>query len=708
MFRPKTFEQFIGNQDIKERLQMYIHVCKQEKRALPHLALFGPAGCQPKGQNVLMATGEWKDVSLVREGDIVLSPQENGNVIETNVISTKSYISEIYTVRVGARQAITPIKKKINYGEYRVAKEHIIVYKCGCCGKYSTMQAGEFKNIHCREKLGVFSPAIPFLTKDYVLSPYHLGILLGDGGLKKSVNITTKDKEIIEEIKKLAIQFNLKINTYKLCYHLCGLKKEAKGNSLINEVRKLGLFNTGCATKFIPQKYLTGDINQRLELLAGLIDTDGYKLGHKLKCDDISTYQLTTKSTQLANNIYSLCKSLGFGVNMRQKSKSCLYKGERRYGLYWYISISTQDLIIPLRVHRKKHKLRDTTWKNIRTKSMTIQPELKSEMVYGFTLNSPSGWYITNDWIITHNTGKSTLAGIITEEYGGKHLNITGASLRTQEELYVVLDKIRGWQAKKSPAFLFVDEIHVLPKSTLPEAVWLPLLEDFKFIHNGTIGQDEEIKAGAIDIVGKFYDNYGFYPSVPSRQELNRMKIEMVLKPFTVIGATTNPEDLSKPLRDRFSIHCEMKEYSVQEIMLIIRQMLATMSFKIEDKALLELAVRCRFNPRIANSFAELCVFRAKSKKEKGLTRKTVREEMASQHIDTLGLSDRDREILRILAQADKPIGASRIANIMLIKTKALTEMHESYMARIGLIDIGVKGRFLTAKGLEHLNTFHY
>jgi holliday junction DNA helicase RuvB len=283
-------------------------------------------------------------------------------------------------------------------------------------------------------------------------------------------------------------------------------------------------------------------------------------------------------------------------------------------------------------------------------------------------------------------TGKTTLAGIIANESDGGFFSITGASLKTSEELFRMLSMIKETQKEKD-VFLFIDEIHELPKATLPEAVWLPLFEDFKMFVN-------------------IFDAYQL-PKM-QRSKANKIKVAFTTAPFTIIGATTNPEGLSKPLRDRFTICCEMQDYATEEIAIIAQQCLDRLQFKIDPKALADLANRSRGNPRITNSICELCSFRALSKKERVITYDTFREEMTAQRVDNLGLGERDREMLVILIQNDKGMGIARIAAIMLVKTKALTEMHENYLAKIGLITMGQRGRIITAKGIKHLNTFYF
>lgn len=390
--------------------------------AHPKCFYLADCGCQPAGEKVLMKGGVWKNVEEIKIGDEVLSPQNDETVIPTKVISVKKYTSEIYTVELGRGRRSQSFYKRKNQGSYRVAREHLIVGKCSQCKNYtfttpaliekkSRRQIYKKDDFLVQEKAhtyGIFSPAIELPKKNYRLKPYHLGLLLGDGYLghsRKGIIFTNADKKLISEIRILTKQFDLickKLKHKKFEYSLKRKNPKEKKNKLMEELRKLNLYKKLSCEKFIPPSYLLGSIKQRLELLAGLLDTDGYK-----SYRDTSTYQYVTSSDQLSFDIFNLCKSIGFGVTLKKRKKGWTHRGVKKEKEYSSLIISPQDFIIPVRLKRKQHSLRNKEWKDVRTKQMTIIKENKKEKVYGFTLDSPSGWYITTDWIITHNTGKS-------------------------------------------------------------------------------------------------------------------------------------------------------------------------------------------------------------------------------------------------------------------------------------------------------------
>ncbi len=660
--RPQTLKDYIGQASIKKTLDVLLTASKMRKDNLGHLLFYGQAGCQPAGQKVLMSSGEWKDVRDIKIGDEVISPQLNNTTINAKVVSTKKYISEIHNVIVGKKREGT--RQKINYGEYRVAKEHLLVCKCRNCGSFINKRADEFRKNN-NDKFGVFSPAVNFAEKKFKIKPYHLGMIIGDASTFDSIVVHNTDKEVIKEIYKLAKEFNLHITKNGLSYALCGdiIKRRAGFNPLLNEIKALGLFKKNSHKKFIPKPYLLGSIKQRLELLAGLLDTDGHRCSN-------STFEFVTSSTQLATDVYNLCKSLGFGTTKKEKEKSWIYNNIKKVGTYWSVNISPQEYSIPLRIKRKQHAIRNLKWKNARIKAMYVRKENKCEMVYGFTLNSPSEWYITNDWIITHNTGKTTIAKIIANEMGREVKEHSGSTITKPIEVMTIFSEIEKGD------IVFIDEIHRLPRN-LEEEIY-PIMEDFKL------------------------------ETMATYEENGREKIEMSnidLPKFTLIGATTRLGLLTAPLRSRFRNTFKMEDYTLSEMETIIKKSAYRLKINIDKGALGLLAKRSRYIPRIANNLLLNSYDYATVKKRKRVNYEIAKITLSDLKIDDLGLTEPDRKFLKIVAEKSKtrPIGVKSIAQILNEEVDIVEEIYEPYLLQLGFIDRMVNGRIITKKGLEYL-----
>lgn len=158
-----------------------------------------------------------------------------------------------------------------------------------------------------------------FHKQDLPLDPYTLGALIGDGGLTQRVTFTTEDPEIIEYFKLPQGAEIVKTKSSKYTYSVRGTVRE--GRHIINPVTKilneLGLMGKKSTEKEIPQVYLRSSSTQRMELLRGLMDTDGY----------ISTQgniEFSASNEKLAFQVKYLCESLGIRCSLSVRETACL------------------------------------------------------------------------------------------------------------------------------------------------------------------------------------------------------------------------------------------------------------------------------------------------------------------------------------------------------------------------------------------------
>jgi hypothetical protein len=216
-------------------------------------------------------------------------------------------------------------------------------------------------------------PYIEYPSQEVLIDPYILGAWLGDGD-KNRPTLTNVDIPIIDawcayaekeglnsrkDIAKETRTGKMEKNqtSYVATYHIVKrLKTENKhnkgltGDNRLNNLKtKLKQYNL-LFNKHIPDEYLLNDENVRLQVLAGLIDTDGSFTGGK--------YEITQKNKLLSENIVSLCKSLGFHTTIKEKENSCMYKGEKRTGTYYRMMINLNQFSkeVPVLIERKKWK----------------------------------------------------------------------------------------------------------------------------------------------------------------------------------------------------------------------------------------------------------------------------------------------------------------------------------------------------------------
>lgn len=372
------------------------------QKALMLVGIGANGKCQIKGDKVLLADGSWKNIEDIKIGDCVISPQLNGSCKTSIVIGTHNrFENNIYEVREKTRKHRLlytcagnhdiPIIR--NYSK-RTSKDDSTPRKlsrildCWSAEKIST------KTNNKSQICSFSTTAVEFEKKNSFVDPYCIGIWLGDGHYGKdkgSVGITSADKKIIEEFEKIYPN-EITRASEKLDSKNTFTYNITKRGLFVSELKRLGLAHHNSDNKFIPQECLTSDIGYRKKLLAGLIDTDGF-------IDKAGSVSICTKSNRMANNIKNLVFSIG-GYSEINKIKKFIKK-RGFVGEYFNVSVQFKNFDIPLK-----------TWKINRIKKRRIDPRhvaiecLKThpQQVYGIEIDSPSKWYVTNNWMITHNS----------------------------------------------------------------------------------------------------------------------------------------------------------------------------------------------------------------------------------------------------------------------------------------------------------------
>ncbi len=262
--------------------------------------------------------------------------------------------------------------------------------------------------------------------------------------------------------------------------------------------------------------------------------------------------------------------------------------------------------------------------------------------------------------------GKTTLAHIIAREMGANLKITSGPALDKPSELAGLLTNLETHDV------LFIDEIHRL--SRVVEEFLYPAMEDFK-----------------IDIM---------LESGPSAKCIN-----LPLKRFTLIGATTRSGMLTSPLRDRFGLTFRLETYSENEMRLILKRSAQILGMKIDGDGLDALASRCRGTPRIANRVLRRCRDVAQVKGQKLIDTAIAIKTLDMLGIDVAGLDEMDRGILRtIISKFDGgPVGLSTLGAALGEETETIEEVYEPYLIQSGLLKRTHRGRVATLGAYKHL-----
>ncbi len=262
--------------------------------------------------------------------------------------------------------------------------------------------------------------------------------------------------------------------------------------------------------------------------------------------------------------------------------------------------------------------------------------------------------------------GKTTLAFIVARQMGVNIRVTSGPAIERAGDLASLLTNLNQGDV------LFIDEIHRLNK--VVEEVLYPAMEDF-----------------ALDII------LGKGPGARS--------IRMDLPKFTLIGATTRIGLISSPLRDRFGATFRLEYYTPEELEKIIARSAKILKANINKEAAAVLGRRARFTPRIANRILKRVRDFAQVNGHATINKDVVAKALQLLEIDELGLDKNDRRILEALITkfGGKPVGLSTLAAATGEEEDTITDVHEPFLIRLGLLSKTPKGRQATETAYAHL-----
>jgi len=177
---------------------------------------------------------------------------------------------------------------------------------------------------------------------------------------------------------------------------------------------------------------------------------------------------------------------------------------------------------------------------------------------------------------------------------------------------------------------------------------------------------------------------------------------------FTLIGATTDDGELSKPFREKFKLRFLFETYSNQEITAMVLMHAQMKELLITQKAAREIAQRSRGIPRTAVGFLERSRDYSHFIKANVITSKAVLDNFKTIGIDSKGLTGAEIKILKTLHTSREPIGLDNLAIVSNEAKKNLSHTIEPFLIRQGLMIRSGKGRVITGKGRQHLEKDGY
>jgi superfamily II DNA or RNA helicase len=363
-------------------------------------AVGGAGKCLGKGTPVLMFDGSVKNVEDVRVCDLVMGPDS----MPRKVVSTCTGIEDLYRIK--------PTKG----APYVVNKSHILSLKSSS-GKARSMwldgteyRHGEIINIpvakFISQPAGFHHTSVGWrapvdsawgsnLHPD--MPPYILGFWLGDGTTGHPT-FTVGDPEPIQAIHDWAKSIDCATGLYTIKTGCCTLRvrpnKFGPGrNRMTRALAEIGVLNR----KHIPDRYKICSRQDRLHLLAGLMDSDGSVSN--------AGFDFISISESLSNDVAFVSRSVGLAAYVKPCEKRCQ---NGNGGTYYRVSISGDCSIIPCKIARKKATPRRQC-KNVLHVGITAEPIGVGEY-FGFQLEGPDKLFLLGDFTVTHNT---TYAGAL-------------------------------------------------------------------------------------------------------------------------------------------------------------------------------------------------------------------------------------------------------------------------------------------------------
>lgn len=416
---------------------------------------------------LILTTNGWKKHGNLKVNDYVFGI--NGKPIKILAVSKKGIADiEIEFMNGEKIQCHQNHEWKLfdrSYGKWRTVETKELI-KITKFKKQKKVIVSDGNKKRCLYQLPDYS-AIEFEQKELKVDPYVLGAWLGDGTKgKPCITHDVNDYQVIDEVKKnypISKVWVHKI-TGVLTTNFAGDGHFGKACSFRKDLKKIGVLNN----KYIPKIYKFSSIKQRLELLAGLIDTDG-------SVDKMSRVQISTVSKKLANDISDIIFSLGWYAYIIKTKPKLSTSGIQGRKIVYNIGFNPK-VEIPTKLPRKKIK-RFPVNRRIGIKSVK---KIKGKIGQCIQVDSPDGLYLVGKkFIPTHNSQLATInfpawylgrnpdKEIITVSYSGELALDFGSKTRDlmQDEIYREIfdvqlredEKAKGkWKTKQGGYYISV------------------------------------------------------------------------------------------------------------------------------------------------------------------------------------------------------------------------------------------------------------
>ena len=265
------------------------------------------------------------------------------------------------------------------------------------------------------------------------LHPYIVGVLLGDGTLtQNTIIISSRDKELLDRFQSLLPHGYILKARNDIDYAI--IRSDKTVLSFHHICREAKIWGHNAHTKFIPDLYKFGSYDQKLELIKGLMDTDGWA--------DKITIEYYTVSEKLCDDFIDVIRSLGFSCNKKIKAS---FIGNKQYADCYRVRIYTNKQIFSLDrklsyLNHKKSKAGESKYEKI---FITKIEQIENGEGYCIQVDSPDRTYITKDYIVTHNTFLLSLYCLLRAALiPNRKIVVVGSAFRQSKYLHDYMENI--------------------------------------------------------------------------------------------------------------------------------------------------------------------------------------------------------------------------------------------------------------------------
>jgi hypothetical protein len=388
-----NIESFLSIRDVQYHISLYEKIAECRNK---HSIITKKRQCaeQPHSELIYGKNG-WVKMGDIRVGDEIWNPD---GTLQTVIDKSSHKNAEVYEFEfLDGRKCRAGIEHNWQLYDAVLKKEVVLNTK-------DLLNRNIFTPVN--DKYVGYRYSIPYIlpcnkpTTLLPIDPYIIGCLLGDGSMMgNSVDITTYDDYIKETFESILKNTHVLTHSRKprgsKFYRFTLKSIDRSSNPLIKELKKIGLYNKNCYNKFIPTIYKESSVEQKVRLLTGLMDADGYV---NSKGNNI---HYTTTSKVLSEDVCYLVRSLGLKCSVSIKTPKDINHKE-----FYRINISGNILFDIFSLPKKLNRFRLRKTKHLKnTLSLTSIKKLDYlEDSSCIMVDNPNHLYITSNFIVTHNS----------------------------------------------------------------------------------------------------------------------------------------------------------------------------------------------------------------------------------------------------------------------------------------------------------------